>query len=443
MPRTIADLMAETLSVAGVRRIYGVVGDSLNGFTDALRKQKKIDWIHMRHEEAAAFAAGAEAHLTGELAVCAGSCGPGNLHLINGLFDCQRSRVPVLAIAAHIPSAEIGGAYFQETHPEQLFARVQRIMSSWSPTPTRLPRMLEKAIRIAVARARRRGGGHAGRRRAARDRRRGRASWLAPRPPVVRPRDADVDALAELLEWRRAHHDDLRRGLRRRPCRGRGPGGSAQRARRACAARQGVRRVRQPVRCRHDRPDRLHLGLRGDEELRHPRSCSAPTSPTGSSFPRAPGSCRSTSGRRASAIAAVWPSASSATSAPRSRRCCRRLKQRADRKFLDGALAHYKKARDDLDKLAEGKPGGKVIHPQYVARLLSEVGGGRRDLHLRRRHADRVGGALPQDERQAPPDRLVQPRLDGQRAAAGDRRAGGVPGAAGRLDVGRWRLHAC
>ena len=109
---TVADLMAETLTVAGVKRIYGVVGDSLNGFTDSLRKQKKIDWIHMRHEEAAAFAAGAEAHLTGELAVCAGSCGPGNLHLINGLFDCQRSRVPVLAIAAHIPSAEIGSSLF-------------------------------------------------------------------------------------------------------------------------------------------------------------------------------------------------------------------------------------------------------------------------------------------------------------------------------------------
>src|SRR5476651_1966899 len=121
MARTGADLITETLKVAGIRRVYGVAGDSLNGFTDSLRRQKKIDWVHMRHEEAAAFAAGAEAHLTGELAVCAGSCGPGNLHLINGLFDCQRSRVPVLAIAAHIPSAEIGGSYFQETHPEQLF----------------------------------------------------------------------------------------------------------------------------------------------------------------------------------------------------------------------------------------------------------------------------------------------------------------------------------
>ena len=111
----------KALEKAGVKRVYGVVGDSLNGITDALRRRKSIDWIHMRHEEAAAFAAGAEAHLTGNLAVCAGSCGPGNLHLINGLFDCQRSGVPVLAIAAHIPSSEIGIDYFQATHPESLF----------------------------------------------------------------------------------------------------------------------------------------------------------------------------------------------------------------------------------------------------------------------------------------------------------------------------------
>ena len=108
MASSVADQMVETLAAAGVKRIYGIVGDSLNGFTDSLRRQGKIDWIHVRHEEVAAFAAGADAHLTGELAVCAGSCGPGNLHLINGLFDCQRSGVPVLAIAAHIPSTEIG-----------------------------------------------------------------------------------------------------------------------------------------------------------------------------------------------------------------------------------------------------------------------------------------------------------------------------------------------
>src|SRR6202142_1541835 len=118
---TVADQFAETLAAAGVKRIYGIVGDSLNALTDAIRRQKRIEWIHVRHEEVAAFAASAEAHLTGSLAVCAGSCGPGNLHLINGLFDSHRSRVPVLAIAAHIPSAEIGGGYFQATQPQNLF----------------------------------------------------------------------------------------------------------------------------------------------------------------------------------------------------------------------------------------------------------------------------------------------------------------------------------
>src|SRR5260221_9984572 len=121
MARTVADQLAETLAAAGVKRIYGIVGDSLNGLTDAMRRQGVIEWVHVRHEEVAAFAAGAEAHLTDALAVCAGSCGPGNLHLINGLYDCHRSRVPVLAIAAHIPSAEIGSGVFQDTHPQSLF----------------------------------------------------------------------------------------------------------------------------------------------------------------------------------------------------------------------------------------------------------------------------------------------------------------------------------
>src|SRR5580704_5826893 len=121
MAKRVAEVFIETLVNAGVKRVYGVAGDSLNGLTDTIRKSKKIEWVHVRHEEVAAFAAGAEAHLTGEIAVCAGSCGPGNLHLINGLFDCHRSRVPVLAIAAQIPSSEIGSGYFQETHPEELF----------------------------------------------------------------------------------------------------------------------------------------------------------------------------------------------------------------------------------------------------------------------------------------------------------------------------------
>ena len=149
MPRTTADLLAETLIRAGVERIYGVVGDSLNGFSDSLRRHRVIQWIHMRHEEGAAFAAGAEAHLTGRLAVCAGSCGPGNLHLINGLFDCQRNHVPVLAIAAHIPSSEIGTDYFQATHPENLFKDCSHYVELVS-NPHLLPQILNRAIRVAV-----------------------------------------------------------------------------------------------------------------------------------------------------------------------------------------------------------------------------------------------------------------------------------------------------
>src|ERR1700710_1489070 len=121
MATSIAAKLLQILEHAEVKHIHGVVGDSLNGITDELRKSGKIKWIHYRHEEAAAFAAGAEAQLTGKLAVCAGSCGPGNLHLINGLYDAHRSGAPVLAIASHIPSAEIGSEYFQETHPDRLF----------------------------------------------------------------------------------------------------------------------------------------------------------------------------------------------------------------------------------------------------------------------------------------------------------------------------------
>ncbi|WP_264991979.1 thiamine pyrophosphate-binding protein, partial [Mycobacterium montefiorense] len=109
---TVADQIIAALKASGIQRVYGLPGDSLNGFTDAIRRAAGITWNHVRHEEAAAFAAAADAALTGGLAVCAGSCGPGNLHLINGLYDAQRSAVPVLAIAAQIPLTEIGSGYF-------------------------------------------------------------------------------------------------------------------------------------------------------------------------------------------------------------------------------------------------------------------------------------------------------------------------------------------
>src|SRR5713226_6983079 len=140
--KRVADLFVDVLAEAGVQRIYGVSGDSLNGIMDSIRAKKQFQWIHVRHEEAAAFAAGAEVHLTGKLAVCAGSSGPGNLHLINGLYDCHRSRVPVLAIAAQIPSHEIGSGYFQETHPEHLFGQCSHYCELVSQ-PEQMPRVLE------------------------------------------------------------------------------------------------------------------------------------------------------------------------------------------------------------------------------------------------------------------------------------------------------------
>src|SRR5580692_8059969 len=146
----VSEVFVATLADAGVKRIYGVTGDSLNGITDAIRRNKQIDWMHVRHEEAAAFAAGAESHLTGQIAVCAGSCGPGNLHLINGLYDCQRSRVPVLAIAAQVPSLEIGSGYFQETHPEHLFGQCSHYCELVSQAD-QMPRVLGIAMRTAIS----------------------------------------------------------------------------------------------------------------------------------------------------------------------------------------------------------------------------------------------------------------------------------------------------
>jgi pyruvate dehydrogenase (quinone) len=151
MASTVADVMIATLRASGVQRVYGLPGDSLNGFTDAIRRDGDLRWAHVRHEEAAAFAAAAEAGTTGRLAVAAGSCGPGNLHLINGLFDAQRSRVPVLAVAAHIPRVEIGGGYFQETHPQELF-RECSVYCEMAAVPEEVPRLLEIAMRAALER---------------------------------------------------------------------------------------------------------------------------------------------------------------------------------------------------------------------------------------------------------------------------------------------------
>lgn len=148
---TVADNMVSVLRASGINHVFGLPGDSLNGFVDAIRRDGQISWEHVRHEEAAALAAAAEAGLTGELAVCVGSCGPGNTHLVNGLFDAQRSRVPVLAIAAQIPMSEVGSEYFQETHPQTLFAECS-VYTELISNPEMAPRIFEMAMRAAVER---------------------------------------------------------------------------------------------------------------------------------------------------------------------------------------------------------------------------------------------------------------------------------------------------
>ncbi|MEU8955099.1 pyruvate dehydrogenase [Streptomyces sp. NPDC048518] len=150
--QNVAEQFVDIVVRAGVKRLYGVVGDSLNPVVDAIRRTKGIDWIQVRHEETAAFAAGAEAQITGKLAACAGSCGPGNLHLINGLYDAHRSMAPVLALAAQIPSSEIGLGFFQETHPDQLFRECSHY-SEMISTPKQMPRLLHTAIQHAVGRS--------------------------------------------------------------------------------------------------------------------------------------------------------------------------------------------------------------------------------------------------------------------------------------------------
>ena len=212
MATTVADVMVATLKASGVRRVYGIPGDSLNGFTDALRRDGGITWEHVRHEEAAGFAAAAEAGLTGELAVCAASCGPGNLHLINGLFDANRSGVPVLAIAAQIPAEEIGGEYFQETHPQELFRECSvycELVSTRAAAPDAADRdasaLARGGVPVVVCPA--------------------MCSWTRPGRPVtpVRPAGRGDPARPVLAgrgrgraERRRPGDDPGRRGLRRR-----------------------------------------------------------------------------------------------------------------------------------------------------------------------------------------------------------------------------------
>ncbi|MFH9740330.1 pyruvate dehydrogenase [Streptomyces roseolus] len=197
--QNVAEQFVDILVRVGVQRLYGVVGDSLNPVVDAIRRNPAIDWIQVRHEETAAFAAGAEAQVTGRLAACAGSCGPGNLHLINGLYDAHRSMAPVLALASHIPSSEIGLGYFQETHPDQLFRECSHY-SELISNPKQMPRLLHTAVQHAVGR----GGvsvvalpGDIADQPAPE---KSAGSALVTSRPTVRPGDSEIDALVRMID---------------------------------------------------------------------------------------------------------------------------------------------------------------------------------------------------------------------------------------------------
>ena len=370
MSRTAADYMAEALAAAGVKRIYGVVGDSLNGFTDSLRRLKSIDWVHVRHEEGAAFAAGAEAHLTGELAVCAGSCGPGNLHLINGLFDAQRSGVPVLAIAAHIPSTELGIDYFQATHPESLFRECSHYVELVSH-PDQLPQILLRAMRAAVAR-------------------RGVAvvvipgdvalkplakpvpKFLLPPAPVVRPTEQHLRTLAS---W-------LNTGNRVTLMCGAGCIGAHDQVVELARKLQApvVHALRGKEFVEYDNPYDVGMtGLIGFASGYWAMKDCDTLLLLGTDFPYRqfyPEKARilqvdirpEALGNRAPLEFGVIGTVRDTLDA-----LLPLIQEKPHSAHLEHALADYGKARADLDALAESGPNSKQIHPQYVTRVVSEV----------------------------------------------------------------------
>jgi pyruvate dehydrogenase (quinone) len=370
---TVAEQFAEILAAAGVKRIYGIVGDSLNGFTDAVRKQGKIQWLHVRHEEVAAFAASAEAHLTGSLAVCAGSCGPGNLHLINGLFDCHRSRVPVLAIAAHIPSAEIGSGYFQETHPETLFQECSHYCELVS-SARQMPRTVEIAIREAVGK---RGvsviviPGDVALQDAI-DAPKLSAGGLLPPTPVIVPRPADLQVLADLLNGA---------GRVTLLC-GSGCAGAHDRLLALGEKLKSpmVHALRGKEHVEWDNPYSVGMtGLIGFSSGYYAMNDCDLLLMLGTDFPYRQfypqGTARIAQidtrpeqlGRRAPIAHGLVGDIAATLDA-----LLPLLQEKQDRRFLDQAVAHYRKTRQSLDELAVGTPGRKLIHPQQVAKALSD-----------------------------------------------------------------------
>ncbi|HBT4715867.1 ubiquinone-dependent pyruvate dehydrogenase [Klebsiella quasipneumoniae] len=367
MKQTVAAYIAKTLEQAGVKRIWGVTGDSLNGLSDSLNRMGTIDWMATRHEEVAAFAAGAEAQLTGELAVCAGSCGPGNLHLINGLFDCHRNHVPVLAIAAHIPSSEIGSGYFQETHPQELFRECSHYCELVS-TPEQIPQVLAVAMRKAVIN---RGvsvvvlPGDVALKAAPES---ASSHWYHAPLPTVSPADEELRKLAQLIRY--SSNIALMCGS--------GCAGAHQELVEFAAKIKApiVHALRGKEHVEYDNPYDVGMtGLIGFSSGFHTMMNADTLILLGTQFPyRAfyptdakiiqidinPGSIGAHSkvdmalvGDIKSTLKALLPL----------------LEEKTDRRFLDKALEHYRDARKGLDDLA--KPSEKAIHPQYLAQQIS------------------------------------------------------------------------
>ncbi len=369
---SVADQMVATLAAAGVKRIYGIVGDSLNGFTDALRRHGGIAWLHVRHEEVAAFAAGADAHVTGELAVCAGSCGPGNLHLINGLYDCQRSRVPVVAIAAHIPSPEIGSGYFQETHPEHLFRECSSYCELVS-TPEQMPRALEIAVRRAI-----------GERcvsvivipgdvalRPAAISPASKPHGLVPAAPEVLPSPDSLTRLVEFLN---------QAGSVTLLCGGGCIGAHDEIVELAETLKAPiVHALRGKEHIEWENPYDVGMtGLIGFSSGYHAMEDCDTLLMLGTDFPYRqfyPAGARIAQidirpeaiGRRAPVELGIIGDVVHTL-----RAILPRLTVKTDRVHLDACLRHYRDARKSLDELATGRAGG-VLHPQQIARIVSEL----------------------------------------------------------------------
>jgi pyruvate dehydrogenase (quinone) len=369
--KKVADLLVDVLAEAGVRQVYGVSGDSLNGITDSIRTNKQIQWVHVRHEETAAFAAGAQAHLTGKLAVCAGSCGPGNLHLINGLYDCHRSRVPVLGIAAQIPSSEIGSGYFQETHPEHLFAQCSHYCELISH-PEQMPRVLEIAMQTAISR---RGvsvvsiPGDIALLDAVEQ---GPRLHFPPPAPSVCPSDEEIATLAKLLNKSKKITIFAGAGC---------AGAHAELIELAGKLNAPiVHAMRGKEYIEYDNPFDVGMtGLLGFSSGYHAMMNCDLLLMIGTDFPYQQFFPKDATivqvdvrgeqlGRRTKVDYGFVGDTKTTLRALRPK-----LNQNDNDKHLKASLAHYKNARKGLDELATEGSGKKPIHPQYVVRVLDEL----------------------------------------------------------------------